>query len=80
MAAKITVDMLDRFRAGHSYEAVSRLRVLLESAGVDVELHPYEIHEIRRLRLEAKGCANKADNIEARGPYPEDYDPDAAPA
>lgn len=77
MAVKITVEMLDRARMGHSLMAVSTLREILLAAGIDdVELHPYEIAEIRACRERAENATAQANLLESRGPWPDD----AAPA
>lgn len=68
---RITVEMLDKFNAGHSFVAVTRLRELLEPfAGEPIELHIYELAELRELRQRITMLTEKADAIEARGPMP----------
>lgn len=65
MATKITPDMIRAIGRGDSLAAVEVAREILATVGItDVELHEYEIAEIRSLR-------KRASQIEARGPWPE---------
>lgn len=68
---KITTEMLDKFNAGHNFVAVTRLRELLEPVAREpIELHIYELAELRDLRQRVTMLTEKADAIEARGPMP----------
>lgn len=71
-AVKITTDMLDKFNAGHNFAAVTRLREILAlTTGEPIELHIYELAELRELRERIAMLTERADAIEARGPMPE---------
>lgn len=72
MATKITPDMIRAMGRGDSLVAVEVAREILATVGItDVELHEYEIAEIRTLRKRASNNSYQADQIEGRGPWPE---------
>lgn len=72
MATKITPELIKAMGRGDSLAAVEVAREILATVGItDVELHEYEIAEIRTLRKRASNSTYQADQIEARGSWPE---------
>lgn len=74
MAIRITGAMLNLLgsRAHHSGGCQDVRRMLALGGAVEpIELHAYEIEDIRKHREEAAQHTRIADAIEARGPWPE---------
>lgn len=74
MTIKITTQMLDAFGpSGHGVPGCNKVREVLRLGGVteEVELHAYEYTEVKSLRDQAAKLTARADQIEARGPWPD---------
>lgn len=69
-AVKITDSML---AAVGSYDAtgVSRVRRILEAAGLTVELHRHEIEYIAKMREQARASTAAVERLTAAGPMPD---------
>lgn len=67
---KITDSMLATVGA-YDATGVSRVRRILEAAGLTVELHRHEIEYIAKMREQARTSAAAVERLAAMGPMPE---------